>query len=211
MKHCAHSIKGSQVLLLKVQTQIIIRTWLLLSGCCQLWNQLWHCFSFDWAILSSEPLCSVQLNFLQLLMVSSTPDASLRVSCQKVEPLCNRRVISYPNTCSPGIGKGFLSVELQAQPSSCPRPQWGEYVHVYQAKPQHAKLSFLPEVTCDMPGCRNMFHNLVVEFEEPSCKKSPTKKWNRENNSQNEVPLDKGEIEIKESLIQFMPPQTISM
>lgn len=148
-----------------------------MSGWCQLWNH----FSFDWAILSSEPLCSVQLDFLQPLIVSDTPSASQGFSCQKVEPLCNRHVTSYPNSHSPGIAKDSPPVELQAHSPSWPsgtdmsQPKVGSMSTPTKQSPQHARLGCLPGRTSKMQGF-NFFLNSVVPCEEPPCKESPTKK-----------------------------------
>lgn len=138
-----------------------MRTWLLTSGWCQLWNH----FSLDWAILSSESLCSIQPNFFQPLRVSSTPSVCFPpgASGQKREPYCNRHVISQPNSDGPGIAQQLPSTQqLQAHFSSAltssdtSQPDGGSMSTPSRQSPQDARLSFLPERTTKILGFKKI-------------------------------------------------------
>lgn len=185
-----------------------------MSGWCQLWNH----FSLDWAILSSESLCSVRLSCLQPVIVSSTSSASPGASCQKREPLRHRRVISYQNSRSPGIAKRCFSTQPQTHPSSCltgaaVSQSTGRQSTPSRQSPQDARLPFLPERTTKRLGLNKGFPDSPVRCEQPSWNKSPTKnrvKWNRENSAQDEVPLVKGKAQIKESRMNTCLPRPLA-
>lgn len=123
-----------------------------MSGWCQLWNH----FSLDWAILSSESLCSVRLHFLQALRANSTPNTSPGASCQKLEP----RAIDVLFRIQTHLARGQLRfsprsprLTLPAAPWCCHLPAVGATTSTStRYSPQDASLSFRPERTSKMLG-----------------------------------------------------------